>query len=379
MINVSRLYCGLAGQSDELRYRKSANLGPVVVYNCTNRCNLGCLHCYSSAGDTCGNELTRNEAGRLLTELAEMRCPAVLFSGGEALLRSDLFDLLSEAKRLGLRTVISTNGTLIDAAAAAKLADVAVSYVGISIDGSEQFNDQFRQRKGAFAAAMAGFENCTEAGLRTGLRLTITAANYTQIADVFEIAADKQIRRICFYSLIRSGRARELDKYVPNHEQAREAMNAILDCTAHAVAGGQVDEVLTVGNHADGPYLLLRLQRENSDGFQDARKLLLAAGGNKTGEGIVAVASDGTVHPDQFWRNYSLGNIRDKNFREVWTDTKDPVLMRLRDKSHFAHPRCRNCRWFDVCKGNYRFLGEDPADVNWLLEPDCYLTDDEIV
>ncbi|MFH1371901.1 MAG: radical SAM protein, partial [Planctomycetota bacterium] len=115
MINISKLYCGLAGQSDHLRYEGNASLGPVVVYNCTARCNLRCLHCYSASDSSRrDSELTTTQAKSLLAGLIEINAPVVLFSGGEPLLRPDLFELLAEAKHLGLRTVISTNGTLID-------------------------------------------------------------------------------------------------------------------------------------------------------------------------------------------------------------------------------------------------------------------------
>ena len=208
MINISKLYCGLAGESDNLRYSAPDSFGPVVVYNCTEKCNLKCLDCYSSSEqNNRNNELSTAEAKRLMLQLAEMNSPVVLFSGGEPLLRNDLFELLAEAKRLGLRTVVSTNGTLIDSPIADKLAGVGVSYVGISIDGEEQFHDRFRGAKGSFKAAVAGIENCKKAGIKTGLRFTMTKANAEQIPAVFELATSTNVRRICFYHLIETGRA----------------------------------------------------------------------------------------------------------------------------------------------------------------------------
>ncbi len=378
MINISKLYCGLSGQSDDLRYSRSDSLGPVVVYNCTARCNLKCLHCYSASEISRRDcELTTSQAKKFLAELVEVNVPVVLFSGGEPLLRPDLFELLAEAKGLGLRTVLSTNGTLIDAAVTEKLALADVSYVGISIDGSESFHDRFRQANGCFEAAMAGFQNCRDAGLRTGLRFTITKSNHTQIPVVFDIAAENNIRRICFYHLVRSGRAENLDTEVLTGEQTRSTIDTIFEKTDEFVNKGLVDEVLTVGNHADGPYLLVKMQGQKRN-FEQARKLLISNGGNRICEGIVCVDWQGAVHPDQFWRNYSLGNIAEKSFKQIWTDESEPVLKVLRNKSEFADKRCKRCRWFELCKGNYRFLGADGAEKNWLLEPGCYLTDEEI-
>ncbi len=377
MINISKLYCGLAGESDHLRYSE-ASAGPVVVYNCTSKCNLRCAHCYSSSGPSdSDDELTTDQAKALLRQLAEMNCPVVLFSGGEPLLRNDLFELLTEAQRLSLRTVISTNGTLIDAAAAQNLARAGVSYVGISIDGEQRFHDGFRQVKGCFNQALMGIENCRKAKMRTGLRFTITKANAGQIPTAFDIAAEAGVRRICFYHLVRSGRAKELEQQVLTPQQIRNILDVIIEKTDELVQKGLIDEVLTVDNHADGPYLLMKMHRQQSPRLEQSGKLLLANGGNRIGERIVCVGWDGSVYPDQFWRNYSLGNTKDKTLKEIWENPVEPVLNRLRNKEQFADTRCLQCRWFKFCKGNYRFLNSDAGDEHWLNEPACYLSDEE--
>lgn len=419
MINISKLCYGLAGESDDLRYSSADSSGPVVVYNCTNRCNLKCLHCYSSSNASPrSNELTTNQAKRLLAELAELNCPVILFSGGEPLLRDDLFELLVEAKKLGLRTVISTNGTLIDSAIAGKLAAVGVSYVGISIDGDEQFHDRFRAAEGSYKAAIAGIENSKKAGIKTGLRFTITKSNFEQIPAVFDIAASLNTRRICFYHLIKTGRAKQLDEQILSSQQTRHAIDTIIEKTDDFARKGLVDEVLTVGNHADGPYLLLKLAGETqgselvsqvqkrtsvvplktqvserdsqtqerpfgdtpkTQNYERSKQLLLANGGNRTGEKIVCIKWDGSVHADQFWLNYSLGNVKNKTFRQIWEDSSEPVLNKLRNKSKFADARCLACKWFDLCKGNFRFLGAEADEQHWLNEPACYLADEEIM
>jgi len=322
--------------------------------------------------------LTTTEAKRLLSQLAEINCSVLLFSGGEPLLRSDLFELLAEARRLGLRSVLSTNGTLIDSGAAKRLADLTVAYVGVSLDGDEEFHDEFRGSRGSFKAALAGLENCKKAGIRTVLRITITKAKADQVPIVFDIAASAGVRRICFYHLIHTGRAKQLGDQTLTAKQARQTLDTIIERTSDFVQKGLVDEVLTVDNHCDGPYLLVRMQVENNSRFENARRLLLANGGNKVGEKLVCVGWDGGVYADQFWRNYSLGSVKDKTFKKIWENSDDPVLTKLRNKSQFADPRCLKCKWFNLCKGNYRFLGSDPAEKNWLNEPPCYLTDEEI-
>ena len=376
MINISKLYCGTPGQSDELRYTGAKSFGPVVVYNCTARCNLKCLHCYSSSDSAYRDaELGTAQAKKLLADILEVNAPVVLFSGGEPLLREDLFELLAEAKRLCLRAVISTNGTRIDESVADKLKNAGVAYVGVSLDGAEPFHDKFRQSKGAFRATIKGIRNCRQAGLRTGLRFTVTKSNCEQVPLVFDIAAENEIRRICFYHLIRSGRAAQIESEILSPAQTRDVVDTIISKTDEFVRRSVVDEILTVGNHADGPYVLLKL---DTVARNTAHRLLLANGGNRIGEGLICVDWKGDVHPDQFWRNYSIGNITQKLLSRIWADENEPVLQKLRSKSKFADKRCLKCRWFDLCKGNFRFLGPDPAEKNWLNEPACYLTDAEI-
>jgi radical SAM protein with 4Fe4S-binding SPASM domain len=314
----------------------------------------------------------------MLQQIGQMNCPVVLFSGGEPMLRDDLFELLNEAQQLGLRTVISTNGTLIDILAAKKLAEAGVSYVGISIDGDQEFHDSFRRAPGCFKAAIRGVENCIKAGMKTGLRFTITKANAERVPVIFDIAASVGVRRICFYHLIRAGRAKTLENQAPTAEQTRQVVDVIIERTQDFVARALVDEVLTVDNHADGPYLLLKMKRQNNPRYEQARKSLLANGGNRVGEKIGCVGWNGDVYPDQFWRNYSLGNVNRSPLKAIWQNAGDPVLNKLRNKSRFADARCLKCRWFALCKGNHRFLGDSPEDRYWLNEPACYLKDEEI-
>lgn len=373
MINVLRLYCGKVSRSDQIRYARHEGIGPVVAYNCTNRCNLWCVHCYSDAGQQ-GQELDTDQAKALLAQLVQARCPVVLFSGGEPLLRPDIMDLLAYARSVGLQAAISTNGTLIDRTSARELARVGVHYVGVSIDGPEHIHDLFRRRPGSFRGAVGGIESCKAAGIRVGIRYTISVHNIEHIPFVFGLAKDLEVRRLCFYHLVVCGRACRED--IPTPAQTRLAMDTILD-NALASADG-LDEVLTVGNHADGPYLLLCMAREGHPNLKMAWACLKAAGGNRSGIGIACVGPDGNVFADQFWRNYSLGNVMERPFAQIWHDEGNHVLRLIRQKDMSADPRCLGCCWFEICKGNARFRGPDPALANWVNEPACYLSDQQI-
>jgi radical SAM protein with 4Fe4S-binding SPASM domain len=379
MINISKLYCGLASESDHLRFNREGDHRPIVVYNCTARCNLRCLHCYSSSNQDSGaSEMTTAQAVAMLRSIAEYKCPVVLFSGGEPLLREDLFHLIRAAVKLRLRTVISTNGTLIDMTMAKRFAKIGVSYVGISLDGPKGVHDLFRAKPGSFAATLEGIAHCSKAGVKTGLRFTITRQNHKYVGSIFDVAKEAGIRRICFYHLVRAGRAEQHWNQALMPQQTRGVLDLIIQKTGEFVAAGLLDEVLTVGNHADGPYLLVKMLAQKNPKYENAKQLLLANGGNRSGQNIASIGWDGSVYADQFWRNYSLGNITQQSFKEIWDNENEPVLQKLRNKNEFADSRCKRCNWFNVCKGNFRFLGSNPAIETWLLEPPCYLTDEEI-
>jgi 12,18-didecarboxysiroheme deacetylase len=391
MIGISKLYCGTVEPSDALRYgRESSRMPshllqfskdkrPVVVWNITRRCNLKCVHCYAQADDRkFSDELTTDQGRALLDDLAQFGVPVILFSGGEPLVRRDLPELAAYAVEKGMRAVISTNGTLITPKTARNLKDIGLSYVGISIDGMQDVNDRFRGVKGAFNAALAGIENCQDAGIKVGLRFTINKFNVGEIPAIFDLLEEMDIPRVCFYHLVYAGRGSELVNEDLCHAETRKAVDLIIDRTRRLHEKGKPKEVLTVDNHSDGPYLYLRLLKENPERAREVLELLKMNEGNNTGRGIGCVSWDGNVHADQFWRHYSFGNVKDRPFSEIWTDTSDPLMQRLKDKKKYVKGRCAACRWLDICGGNFRVRAEAVTGDVWAPDPACYLSDEEI-
>ena len=391
MIGISKLYCGTVEPSDVLRYgRKSSELPshllqfsadkkPVVVWNCTRRCNLRCVHCYSQSADReYAGEMTTEQGIALLDDLADFGSPVVLFSGGEPLLRRDLFQLVRHATRVSLRAVISTNGTLIKPETADQLREMGLSYVGVSLDGMKPTHDKFRGREGAFDDALAGIRNCRAAGIKVGLRFTINKRNAADINDIFQMLRDEDIPRVCFYHLVYAGRGTKLMNEDLDHQATRDVVDLIIDRTAELHADGLPKEVLTVDNHADGPYLYLRVLREDPDRAADVWELLNMNQGNSSGNGIGCVSWDGKVHPDQFWRHVSLGNVTERKFSQIWTDLSNPLMAKLKDKRPHVRGRCATCRYLDVCGGNFRVRAEAATGDLWACDPACYLTDEEI-
>lgn len=391
MIGISKLYCGTVEASDVLRYgRHSSRLPshllqfsedkrPVVIMNITRRCNLHCVHCYSgSDGNAAPDEMTTAELHRVLDDLAEFGCPVALFSGGEPLLHPDIVELARHAVSAGMRAVISTNGTLITPETAERLATVGLSYIGTSLDGGMEIHDRFRGVAGAFDRALQGLRNAKAAGIKTGVRFTLTRRNVEEIPHVFDILEREGIPRICFYHLVYSGRGEHLREEALSHEASRCAVNEIIDHTARLHHNGTPMEVLTVDNHCDGPYLYLRLLRENPERAAEVMQLLQFNGGNSSGLGVSCISWDGAVHPDQFWRTRILGNVRERSFRDIWTDPDNEFLMKLKAKRQYVTGRCSRCRFLDICGGNLRVRAEAAYGDPWAPDPACYLTDEEI-
>jgi len=391
MIGISKLYCGAVEASDVLRYgaesgklpshllQFSKDKRPVVVWNATRRCNLKCVHCYSSSQNIRYDDELSTEDGRaLIDDLASFGSPVILFSGGEPLMRQDLPELLRYAAERGMRAVISTNGTLITEEKAEIFSHMGLSYVGVSLDGIGEVNDRFRGVPGAFEAAMRGIRNCMERGIKVGVRFTITRKNAGEIPAIFDLIEKEGVPRACFYHLVYSGRGSALVEEDLSHDETRKAVELIMDRTRDLFDRGMPTEVLTVDNHADGPLVYLRLLREDPERAKEVLQLLEMNEGNNSGRGIGCVSWDGEVHADQFWRNISFGNVRERPFSEIWQDTSNELMARLKNKKAYVTGRCAACRWLDVCGGNFRARAESVSGDIWAPDPACYLTEDEI-
>ena len=390
MLSVTRLLCGSPTPGDAVRYGEpplhpsgTPSSGrvhgrPVVVWNVTRRCNLLCTHCYTASTERrAPGELTTEEAKGVVEDLAAFRVPAILFSGGEPLLREDVFALMARAASLGVPPVLSSNGTLLTEGAVANLLNAGVSRVGISIDGMESTNDRFRGRPKAFQRAVAGIRRCLAAGMRVSLRFTMTRHNVDELDDVFALVEQEGVQRLCIYHLAYAGRGRRLLPMDLGVAERRQAVERIFQNTLATYRRGTELEVLTVDNHADAPFLLMWAQRNVPDRVPEIERLLARNGGNSSGKGIGCIDERGYVHPDQFWRTRSLGNVRDRPFSAIWQDESIPLLRSLRDRHRFLPKRCTDCVFLPLCNGNLRARAEAATGEPWGEDPACYLTDEE--
>lgn len=398
MIDIGKLYCGGSSTGDGLRYGTEAGADchgnaphrreelaqarrPIVVWSTTRTCNLNCVHCYTdSANKKYGGELTTGEGLALIDSLAEFRIPSLLFSGGEPLMRKDLFTLIERATRRAIRPVLSTNGTLIDRDCAQRIRDAGIVYVGISLDGMEEVNDRFRGREGAFRDAMKGFENCRAAGQRVGLRLTLTRRNCEDLEGIFDFIEREGINRACFYHLVYSGRGKNIHADDLTHGQSRRAMDIIMKRTKDYFDRGLDINILTVDNHADGVYLYLKMKETDPPRAGEVRRLLAWNGGgaNSSGVGIGNIDFNGNVHPDQFWQDYTFGNVRERSFADIWMDEGDPLMRGLKHKAEYIKGRCRLCGHRELCTGSMRVRAFRAYGDPWAPDPQCYITDGEI-
>lgn len=394
MIGISKLYCGTVEPSDVLRYGSdysklpshllqfSKDKKPIVVWNMGRRCNLRCIHCYARSRDIeYRDELTTGQGREMIDDLAKFGVPVVLFSGGEPLMRKDLPELAGYARSKGMRAVISTNGTLIDERMAKVLKEIELSYVGISLDGMRETNDKFRGVPGAFDLALEGMRNCRREGIKVGLRFTINKKNVNDIPAIFDLLEKEGIPRVCFYHLVYTGRGSKLVEEDLTHEESRKTLDLIMDRTKEMHDKDFPVEVLTVDNHCDGPYVYFRLLKEDPERAAEVYELLQMNQGNSTGIGIGCVSWDGSVHADQFWRHYSFGNVKERKFSEIWTDTIDELMSGLKNRKSLIKEnadRCARCKWFDICNGNFRVRAEAVYGNVWADDPACYLTKEEI-
>ena len=397
MINLTKLWTGAAQPADGLRYgtghkamHSATSRKPITVWNITRTCNLRCVHCYSdSQAMGYPGELTWEQMESVVSDLAAYQVPSLLLSGGEPLVHPRFFDLVEKASSSGLKLTISTNGTLITPEKAALLKKAAVAYVGISLDGIGKIHDEFRRKEGAFNAAVRGFRACHEVGQKTGLRLTLTRHNVENIERILDFIEEEQIQRVCFYHLVPAGRGASLQVLTP--DESRHALDTLI---ARVEAWGRLGvnrELLTVAQPADGAYLLLRMQRESHPNFDEARRLLSWNGGgaNSSGRGIANIDTQGNVHPDQFWQDITLGNVKLQPFSQIWDGQNAASAETLGDirsigtltqeqrQARMVGP-CANCRWFKICGGGFRTRAAyGNGGTLWGSDPGCYLNDQE--
>ncbi len=388
MIGCTKLLCGTATVSDVIKYSGEGNIPPqllqfsdvnrpLVVWNMTNRCNLRCKHCYIEAEDrSYKDELSTEEAREFIYDLGRMKAPVLLFSGGEPLIRKDLFELGTLASEQGLRPVISSNGTLIDDEVAMKIKEAGFQYVGISIDGGRKTHDEFRNLDGAFDLALRGVRACKDNGIKTGIRFTVNKYNQDDLPEVLDIVERENIPRFCMYHLVYAGRGAEMAAMDTTTGEKRDILDYVGRRTLELHQKGIEVEILTTDNHADGIYLLNYIKKHDPQRAEEVINLLKMHGGCSAGTKFANVDPRGNVHPCQFWQDYTVGNIKEKPFSEIWT-SDDELMVKLREKEKHVTGKCGACNYKSLCSGCRIRARAVYGDI-WAEDPACYLSEEEL-
>lgn len=359
--------------------RRTGPVKPVVIWNLTRRCNLKCRHCYTTSADVhFPGELSHEQAMGVLDDLAAFKVPALILSGGEPLSRFDFFELATRARALDFKHLsLSTNGTKL-AENIDRIAELAFDYVGISLDGIGQMNDWFRGVEGAFADALAGVRACKAHGVKVGLRFTLTQDNAHMLPDMLDLCDSEGVDKFYLSHLVYAGRGDKHRGEDAAHRHTRHALDQLIDRAWVAVAEDQPLEIVTGNNDADAVYFLQWATRNFSAARVDHLRAHLANwGGNSSGLGVANIDPQGKVHPDTYWSDYTVGNVKQARFSELWTGA-DPMLATLRTRPRPLKGRCGACAYKDICGGNTRIRALQVSGDPWAEDPACYLSAAEI-
>jgi radical SAM protein with 4Fe4S-binding SPASM domain len=330
------------------------------VLEITAACNLRCIHCHTSGGSRTGDELTTQEVKRLLDQLAEVHeFRMVAFTGGEPLVRDDLFELLAYSKALGFSNTLATNGMLIDDEVALRLRDCGVVIGAVSLDGAHaETHDYVRDHPGAFKAALRGIRALQRVGIPLHVNVTVMEHNLEQLASLMALVDHLDTAILIMYQLVPVGRGREIERAVldlgANERLIRFMAQAQRDTRAimEPVAGPQYWSFLLHRNGITGGPLL-RL----------AEKVFY---GCSAGRGFVYIKPNGDVWPCPFVE-VGCGNVREIPFSTIWTES--PVLADLRAREWRLQGQCGKCEYRRLCGGCRGrawalagdYLAEDPS------------------
>ncbi len=377
MFRISRYMRELADPSRPVR--AGVPTGPVVIWNLIRRCNLTCKHCYSISADRdFPGELDLDEVYTVMDDLKSFGVPVLILSGGEPLLRPDIFSISERAKALGFYVGLSTNGTLIEPGNIDAIAAVGYDYVGVSIDGMRATHDKFRRKEGAFDASIRGIELCHDRGIKVGLRFTMTQDNARELPELLALMDELAVDKFYLSHLNYAGRGDRNRKFDVVHQTTRWAMDLLFERCWRDVEAGRDTEFVTGNNDADGVYLLGWVREHFPQRLDHVRTRLVQWGGNSSGVNVANIDNLGNVHPDTFWWHYNLGNVRERPFSEIWTDVSDPLMAGLKSTPRPVKGRCGACAHLDICGGNTRVRAHQTTGDLWAEDPACYLTDAEI-
>lgn len=302
----------------------------LVSWMTTNRCNLRCAHCYQDAEEATDAELTTEEGMRLIDQIAEAGFKVMIFSGGEPLMRPDIYDLVAHAASKGLRPVFGTNGTLITPEVARRLKEAGACAMGISVDSLDPAkHDRFRGLENAFELTCAGIEACKEAALPFQLHTTVVDWNRDEVCAITDFAVERGAMAHYIFFLIPVGRG----KFIKETALEVEENERLLQDIMRKSAGVPIDvkptcapQFTRVAKQLDVP---TRFDR-----------------GCLAGLTYCVIGSEGIVRPCAYMTE-EAGNVRKQSFADIWRTS--PVFERLRTRAYSG--ACGTCDYAEGCGG----------------------------
>ncbi len=377
MFRLSHYIQQLITPTEITHFRKAS--APVVIWNLTRRCNLTCQHCYStSANRFFPNELTTEQIFTVMTDLKVFKVPVLILSGGEPLLHPNIFEISRQAKAMGFYVALSTNGSLITQDNIDIIKMINYDYIGISLDGLAKTHDQFRRQQGAFDLAWQGIELCLEQQIKVGVRYTLTQTNYADFYDLVALINQRGISKFYLSHLNYGGRGFVNRKTDALFSQTREIMHWLFNTAYQRQAQGLACEWVTGNNDADAVYFLHWVKQYHPQFWNVIDKQLQQWGGNASGIQVANIDPLGEVHADTFWWHYSLGNVKNRSFSEIWQDVSNSLMAGLKQRPRQLKGRCGQCAYLSICNGNSRVRAHQAFNDFWAEDPGCYLSENEI-
>ncbi len=316
----------------------------LVAWETTRRCNLSCKHCRAVAEDhPYENELSTKASFRLLDQIREVGTPIIILTGGEPLLRDDIFDIAAHGTKIGLRMVMAPNGTLITKDSARKMKEAGIKRISISLDGaSPKTHDDFRGLDNAFDQAIRGINLAKDAGLEFQINTTITQTNLNEIPKILALAESLGAAAHHIFLLVPTGRGKYIVDSAIDARQYEQTLNWFYD---------QRDKVNLQLKATCAPhyYRILR-QRAKAEGKKvsfETHGLDAVTRGCLAGTGFCFISHVGRVQTCGFL-DVTCGDITHQTFKDVWENSI--VFNELRDFSRLE-PKCGICEYKRVCGG----------------------------
>jgi putative heme d1 biosynthesis radical SAM protein NirJ2 len=318
----------------------------LISWNTTRACNQACAHCYRDAGTRQEEELTTEQGLNLIEEIAKAGFKILVLSGGEPLMRGDLFELIEKAVSLGMRPVLGTNGTLLTPELVQRLKEAGVARVGISLDSPDPGpHDQFRGMPGAWQGAVDAMRYCREAGMPFQVHTTVTQRNKDRIGELIDFAESVGAAAHHIFFLVPTGRGKDLADEILSPEEYEGLLKMILE--RQRTTSMELRPVCAPQ--------FMRIAAEEGIPMRFTKGCL-------AGTAYCVIIPNGEVNPCPYLP-LSVGNVKDTPFSEIWSDS--PLLKTFREES--LHGACGACEYQNLCGGcraraYYESGGEEGGD-----------------